>query len=156
MNHRDAYDWAWLSIMYAMLGVWAFVQIRYLIRRHGRNRWPTAEAIIQKGALGNVPIEKGATVHAGFLGYVFTVQGARYAGYFALIGDETRVQSTYDALAGSTIQVRYNPSEPDVSFLADYKDRRFEGLKVTQSPQILNRAPSFDLQDAIRGAGTRR
>jgi hypothetical protein len=39
---------------------------------------------------------------------------------------------------------------PNISFLVDYKDFRFNGLKATQSPQFLNQAPPFDLQDAIR------
>jgi hypothetical protein len=135
---------------------WAFFQIRYLIRRYRRSHWPTVEAVIQKGAVGRVPAGKGATIPASFMGYAYIVEGVRYAGFFALMGDETRVQRLYSGLGDSHIQIRYDPSDPNVSFLRDYKDPRFDGLRATQSPEMLNHAPAFDLQDAIRGATTRR
>jgi hypothetical protein len=133
-----------------MLGWYGFVQIRYLLRRYRRNRWPSAEATIQQGAIGKIYFGKGATAPASFLGYAYNVQGVRYGGYFALYGGEAIVQKLHKGLAGASIQIRYNPSDPNTSFLLNYSDFRFEGLKATQSPEWLNQAPAFDLQDAIR------
>jgi len=152
MSPSNAFEWFWLLIMYSILGSWSFVQIRYLLGRYRRNRWPSADAAIQKGAVGKISFGKGGTAPASFMGYAYNVQGVRYAGFFALYGDEVTVQKLHNTLAGAPLQVRYNPSDPNISFLLDYKDLRFEGLKATQSPEWLNQAPSFDLQDAIRGA----
>lgn len=155
MRRSDIYNWVWLSIVGLLLGFWAFTQIRYLIRRYRRNCWPTTEAVIQKGAFGKIPMGKGATVPANFVGYSYTIEGVRRAGFFALIGNETQMKSVESSLVGASMQIRYNPSDPDVSLLADYQDPRFGGMKATQSPEMLDNAPSFNLQDAIRGAGTR-
>ena len=84
------------------------------------------------------------------MGYAYNVQGTRFAGYFALYGDEFIVKKLHESLASTSIQIRYNPSDPYISFLVNYDDFRFEGLNATQSPELLNQAPAFDLQDAIR------
>jgi hypothetical protein len=68
-----------------------------------------------------------------------------------MYGNEATLQRLYRGLAGASLQIRYSQSDPSISFLEDYKDVRFEGLKATQSPELLNQAPAFDLQDAIRG-----
>jgi hypothetical protein len=156
MRQPDVFDWVFYAIMFSVLGYWAFAQIRYLVRRSRRSRWPTVDAVIQKGAVGAIPMGKGQPIPASFMGYAYVVQGVRYAGFFALLGNETLTQTLYDNLAGSAIQIHYDPSDPNVSFLEDYKDFRFGGLKATQSPDTLQYAPSFDLQDAIRGATARK
>jgi hypothetical protein len=55
-----------------------------------------------------------------------------------------------DDLPGGTIQIRYNPADPNVSYLVDCNDSRFEGLAATQNPEWLGQSPEFDLQDAAR------
>jgi hypothetical protein len=81
----------------------------------------------------------------------FKVQGERYGAYFVVVGKKDVLQKVNENLAGAPIQIRYNPSDPDVSLLVDYKDFRFEGQKASQDPDWLNQAPTVDLQDAIRG-----
>ena len=84
------------------------------------------------------------------MGYAYIVQGVQYAGFFALYDDDSHVRKLSDGLSGDTVQIRYNPSDPNVSFLVDRNDSRFEGLAATQNPEWLEQSPAFDLQDAVR------
>ncbi len=124
--------------------------IRYLVRRYKSRLWPLIDATIQKGAVGVVSAGRGGTAPAAFIGYAYIVGGVRYANYFVLIGDSEHVQRLQDNLAGSQLKIRYNPADPNISFLDDYYDARFEGLSARQSPEWMDQAPAFDLQDAIR------
>jgi hypothetical protein len=151
MNRSDIFARLWMVALYCALGWYLFVQTRYLLRRFRKDRWPIADAAIQKGAIGKISFGKSGTVPASFMGYAFMVQSVRYGGFFALYGDEATVQKLHDDLAGAPLQIRYRPSDPNISFLLDYKDLRFEGLKATQSPEWMNQAPAFDLQDTMRG-----
>lgn len=101
--------------------------------------------------MGQISVGRGSAVPACFIGYAFKVQGERYGAYFVLVGNKDTLQKIRESLAGTPLQIRYNPSDPNVSLLVDYKDSRFEGLKASQDPDWLNQAPPFDLQDAIRG-----
>jgi hypothetical protein len=85
------------------------------------------------------------------MGYAYSIHGIRYAAFFALYGNKVSVETAKNALVGAPLQVRYNPADPNISFLVDYNDFRFEGLNATQNPDTLNQAPSFDLQDTLRG-----
>ena len=149
MNQHDTFV---LWFLLPLLGWRLFIQVPYLVRRFRSGGWPTLDATIQKGAVGRIHFGKGASAPASFMGYVYVVQGVRYAGFFALYGDEVCVRKLHDGLAGASLQIRYSPSDPNLSFLVDYSDPRFEGLTATQSPEWLDQAPSFNLQDAIRGA----
>jgi hypothetical protein len=151
MKQPDILDFIYYPLALLALGLWAFFQIRYLIGRYRRKRWPILDATMQKGAVGRVVIER-ASIPASFVGYSYTVQQVRYAGCFALCGGETQVRRLHDSLAGTSIRIRYDPLDPNTSFLVDYHDSRFDGLTATQSPDKLNQAPAFDLQDAIRGS----
>lgn len=151
MHDPGIFDWLYFTVMYSVLGCYFFVQIRYLVRRYRRNSWPIADATVQKGAMGKVRVGRYGSVPASFLGYTYNVQGMRYGGYFVLCGKEATIKDLHEILPDQHIQIRYRPSDPNTSFLLDYKDSRFNGLKATQSPELLNQAPAFDLQDAIRG-----
>jgi hypothetical protein len=84
------------------------------------------------------------------MGYAYIVQGMRYAGFFAIYGEDSRVRKLSDGLAGGPIQIRYNPSDPNISYLVGCHDSRFDGLAATQNPEWLEQSPAFDLQDAVR------
>lgn len=84
-----------------------------------------------------------------FIGYSFKVKGVRYAGYFVVFGNEASVHDLNRRLPGTTLQVRYDPSDPNTSFLANYSDARFGGFVASQNPRFLAKAPPFDLGDAI-------
>jgi hypothetical protein len=150
MSALDISDLLFWSAMLFVLLWWCSKKVRYVLRRSWSRRWPVAEAKMQRGSFGGVPIGRGASVPASFIGYAFLVQGVRYAGFFAIYGEEPAVRRVSEKLAGQTIRIRYMPSQPDTSYLADRFDPRFEGLAASQDPESLNGAPAFDLQDAIR------
>jgi hypothetical protein len=154
MNQPDAFDSVFWILLLSLAGWWSFILIRYLVRRFRSRRWPTVDATVQKGAVGRISFGRGASAPASFMGYAYVVQGVRYAGFFALYGDEVCVRKLHDGLGGASLQIRYSPSDPNLSFLVHYSNSRFEGLTATQSPEWLDQAPSFDLQDAIRGASS--
>jgi hypothetical protein len=124
-----------------------FVQIRYFLLRSRSKHWPVIDATLQRGCIGK--ISKGA-IPTAFVGYAYIVQGVRYAGFFALCGDDDLVRKLNDRLAGGTIQIRYDPTAPSVSFLVNEYDSRFDGLEASQNPDSLKQCPPFDLQDATR------
>ena len=152
MTERETFDWVYLLLLYPVL-IWAGVrQIRYMLRRHRSQVWPTTEALIQKGTIGSIHFGKGATAPASFTGYAYSIENVRYAGYFALYGDEATMRRLHESLVGTTIQIRYDPSDPNISCLVNCYDPRFVGVTVTQNPEWLDQAPAFDLQDALCGA----
>jgi hypothetical protein len=150
MSEPGTFDWIFLLAMMFVLGWWYFVQAVYFVRRLRSRRWPTADATIQKGALGGVSVGRGASVPASFMGYAFVVNNVRYAGLFAVCGDQAFLHRLNNRLNGQTIQIRYNHSDPNMSFLVDYYDQRFGGQVATQNPERPESAPPFDIQNAIR------
>jgi hypothetical protein len=145
-------DWIVRLLLLSILVWWWLVQGRHAWQRFSSRRWPTVTATIQKGSIGPLSFGRGVTVPAAFLGYGFLVQGIRRAGIFAVYGsgDENTLRSLEDKLAGAPLDIRYDPSDPGVSYLVDPRDSRFEGLTVTQNPEWLSQAPEFHIGDAIR------
>jgi len=150
MYHPNSGGW-FQVVLYSAILIWYIsVQIPYLLKYCRSKNWPTANATIQRGTMGRVS-QGRSTIPACFIGYAFKVEGVRYAGYFVLAGKEDILQKVSKDLAGSSLQVRYDPSNPNTSLLVDCKDFRFAGLRASQDPYWLNQAPAFDLQDTIRG-----
>ena len=118
--------------------VWYAIQFRHYLLRRWSKRWPSATATIQTGGVSKVPGGKGSVAFGSFFGYGFVLNGARYSGLFALIANEEHAAALQNKLARENILVRYKPSNPNVSFLADIYDFRFEGLTATQNPQWLD------------------
>lgn len=150
MSHNNASEWLSLLILFLVLSCWYFVRIRFLLRRYRSKSWPAVEATLEKGVVGRISFGTGASSPATFVRYTYLVQGVRYAGFFALYDDDSHVRKLSDGLSGDTVQIRYKPSDPNISFLVDCNDSRFEGLAATQNPEWLEQSPAFDLQDAVR------
>jgi len=91
MSEPTTFDWLLQGALLVGLGWWSFVQVRYSVRRHQSGHWPVADATIQKGAVGRLSFGRGASAPASFMAYAFEVGGVRYAGIFAMYGDETRM-----------------------------------------------------------------
>jgi hypothetical protein len=138
----------WLLIL--VVGWVLFRQLRYMAQQHRSVGWPIVNATIQMGPIGFVPIGRGEGKPACFIGYVFSVNGAGYAGMFALYGSRDNVERVHKSFPSGLIRVQYDPANPSVSSLADLRDPRFDCLVATQNPAHLSNAPSFDLQDLIR------
>ena len=117
--------------------VWYAFQFRYYLIRRRSRRWPSTTATIQKGAVTRVGGAR-AWAYGSFFGYVYAVRGVRYAGLFALIGNEQQGYELQEKLAGASIQVSYKPTDPNVSFVSDIYNPLFEGLTATQNPQWLD------------------
>lgn len=116
-------------------------------RRIRGRKWPVAAATIQKAGVGSVPAGKGAAAPFSFFGYSFEVQGTRYAGLFGLsAGDAEAAQKLQEEMAGRVIQIRYKPSDPNISFIVDAYNPQFGGHTLSQNQDFLDHAPNVDLR----------
>jgi hypothetical protein len=68
MNEAGTFGWKFQLILLLFIVCWAFVQVRYLLRRYRSYRWPTIAATIQKGAVGTISFGKGVSYPASFFG----------------------------------------------------------------------------------------
>jgi len=150
MREPGTFQWLVLLLLLVSLGWWGFVQLRGLFKRFSSRRWSTAEATIQKGAVGRVSSVRGSWTYGSFFGYAFAVQGVPYTGLFLIVGDQEQASALQNALAGMPLSVRYDPSDPNVSVVADLYDPRFRGLNATQDPEWLKQAPAFSIGDVLR------
>ncbi len=143
-------DWIRVAILFALLMWVLWIYIPYGLRYFRRKNWPSADAAIQSSTIGKIS-SKNSCLPACFVGYGFKVQEERFGGYFVLTGKEDSLEELRKNLRGISLQVRYDPSDPNISLLSDYRDTRFAGLKASQDPRWLNQAPPPDLEDALRG-----
>jgi len=137
------------TIEASILALAIFACCYYVVARKRRKQWPVTEALIQKGAIGQLDLAEAGVKPAVFMGYSFKVNGVRYAHCFVLFGNEVPVHDLNRRLPGTPLQVRYNPSDPNTSFLVNYSDARFGGFVASQNPIFLEKAPTFDLRDAL-------
>jgi hypothetical protein len=150
MSNSGTVDWIfWLALL-SLMGWWHAAQIRYSFKQFSSRRWPSTNATIQRGAVGQVRGTRGPRASASFFGYAFTIQGVRYAGLFAIIAKEEHGHKLQASLADGSILVHYDPSDPNTSFITNAYDPPFEGLVATQSPEWIDQAPAFPLIDLIR------
>jgi hypothetical protein len=143
-----ASSWVWWLIL-PFLAWLLLTQIRYMVQQYRSVGWPVIDATIQKGPTGFVPIGRGKGTPACFVGYAFRTNGSTYTGRFALYGNTDDVERVHKNFSDGSIRVRYDPANPDISYLHELNDPRFGRLAPTQNPQHLAQAPSFDLQDVI-------
>ena len=70
--------------------------------------------------------------YRSIFGYVFPANGSRYAGFFAVEGNnEEEAYALQKQAAGTGVTVRYDPENPDVSIL---EDGTILGRRVMQNP----------------------
>lgn len=147
-----ASSWIWWLVLPVLAWV-LLTQLRYMVQQYKSVGWPVIDTTIQKGPIGFVPIGsgRGTGAPACFVGYVFRVGGSSYAGLFALYGRSEDVDRYNQNFPGGSIRVRYDPTNPGISYLNELSDPRFGPLTSTQNRQHLAQAPSFDLQDVMDG-----
>ena len=106
-------------------------------------------ATIQRGGVAMINTPTGIYARVGFFGYSYTVDGSQYAGLFAILCDPQDSERFQQKLSGGKIQIRYNPSNPETSFVENLRDPRFEGYKASQDPNWLSQAPDAGIRDPI-------
>jgi hypothetical protein len=125
-NFALAFYGAMLIIMLVALGY----QARFYLRSFSSRHWPTTTATIKRGFIGSV----GRGGHAGFYEYVFAVAGAQHSGRFLIVDNIEHAKNLQDKLDGLPISIKYRPTNPQVSLLADLYDARFDGPAASQNP----------------------
>jgi hypothetical protein len=115
-----------------------------IIRVRGMN-WPKATATIQRTAVSliNAPGVYGRII---FCGYEFTVEGVRYFSLFAILANLNEQERLKHKLYGAHIQIRYNPSHPETSFLVNLRDPLFDGYLASQDRNWLSKAPVWGIE----------
>ena len=151
MSQHEIASWIYLAVLLLILVSYLSVHIPYALRYLRRKNWPSADATVQNFTTGAINRGRNCIVPARFVGYAFKFQEQSFGGYFVVVGEKSALEDLSKNLQGRSLQVRYNPSDPSTSLLVDYKDPRFGGLLASQDPDWLDQAPSFDLQDALRG-----
>jgi hypothetical protein len=142
MREPSLFDLVFFSVLLFFAGWLCWIQISYFLKRFSSRRWPSINAIVERGAVGRIVGPKGSWMYGSFLGYTFVVQDVRYSGHFAIISTEARSRNLQDKLTGATLGIRYSPTDPGRSFVADPYDPLFEGLTMTQNPEWLDQSPS--------------
>lgn len=119
--------------------------LRAGITRLWGKRWPRATALIQPAGVGiiNVPEAYG---RVGFFGYAYQVLGARCVGFFVIMSEQIDLDRLQQKLSGQRIQIRYNPSHPETSFLENLRDPLFEGYAATQNANWISQVPNLGLR----------
>jgi hypothetical protein len=116
-------------IFFAIYAVVVFFDLRHFLRTMTSDNWPRAMASISRDFV--------AWTKSGYVSYFrykFTVDGKTFTGRFVIEGVHQMAGALQEKLNGLPVQVKYKPTNPKVSLLADYYDARFEGGLATQYP----------------------
>lgn len=127
-----------LALIATLAGSWLWR------RRHARQaeRWPTAEATVESGAIGVVARDKFTSVQLPVFAFSYRVESGYFSGRFALLPYITDPgESVVARMIGRKFQVRYNPKKPEMWFIPD--ELIEEGCRVEQnlSPHFVNLKP---------------
>jgi hypothetical protein len=113
-----------------LFGAIAWWWRRQHLRVEMAQTWPAAEATIESGALETV---KDSNPRSPIILPVFTfsyqVADEYYSGRFALSHLHTDADDLIQRLIGRKLQLRFNPSSPDIWFIPDTE---IEGCRVEQ------------------------
>lgn len=123
------FDWPELIIL-------AIQALRQHFRRRYSRTWPAASGTVQAHAVVKGYGFWAPDTYRSILGYTFSASGSpRYSGLFALRAErEDTAQMLQKEAQGTTVTVRYNPENPDISVL---EDEHILGRKITQNPHWL-------------------
>jgi hypothetical protein len=114
------------------------VNLRHFIRTMFTNDWPRATATISRDFIG-----QGRVAPVSFFRYRFTVDGKDFSGRFVVdlaskgapwLNTTKYTEALMQKLDGLPVQIKYKPSNPKISLLADYYDPRFDGGLASQNP----------------------
>jgi hypothetical protein len=127
----DIFGIIFFTFAFAYMAFMVAIESRFFLRRLLSGRWPTATATIRPESLGSI----GNGV-AAFFTYDFTVNEVAFTGRFAVVSltGQDQGRKLLNELAGLPISIRYNPKQPEISFLVNVYDLRFDGATGTQNP----------------------
>ena len=113
--------------------------VRDFFRKWNSANWPLTGATIQKGQIGRGgPTKYAALVYRSVFGYVYSVNGTRYAGLFVIIvGSEEKAYELQRRLDGVRVRVRYKVSHPETSIMKSLPGE-FANLVANQDPVWVN------------------
>jgi hypothetical protein len=129
---------AFISIYICLYVAIISVNLHHFFRTMFTNHWPRALATISRDYIG-----QGRMGSVSFFRYRFTVDGKDFCGRFVVDPAArrgwqwfatTNAEALLKKLNGLTVQVKYKPSNPKISLLADYYDPRFDGGLASQNP----------------------
>ena len=137
-------DQAGFEILLGVSGLVAAVAIAMVWQWHRSQQkaeiartWPETEATIESGGLESATETRALLPTFAFSYYV---NGEYYSGRFSLIPGHTSLQDLIQRLVGRKLQIRFNPQQPDVCFVAG---EQIEGCKVEQElgPHLVDLSP---------------
>jgi uncharacterized protein DUF3592 len=130
-----AFSWILAAIvLFSVAG-----SVRYFFRKWSSANWPITDATVQKGQIGRGgPSKYAVLVYRSVFGYVYSVNGTRYAGLFVIIvGSEEKASELQRRLDGVRVRVRYNVSHPETSIMQSLPGE-FASFVANQDPMWVN------------------
>jgi Protein of unknown function (DUF3592) len=120
-----------------LCGLWTIRAVRYRMAKWQARNWPTTDGTVQKGqVVRGGPTKFQAFVYRSLLGYVYNVDGCRYAGLFVLIASDLETaEKLQKENEGKAVIVQYDPRQPQNSFL---QEKELMGRQVIQNPLWIN------------------
>lgn len=107
--------------------------------------WTRATALIQPAGARDHQRARGLWTR-----WLFRIQlsgtGARYVGCFVIMSKQIGLNPIQQKLSGQRIQIRFNPSHPETSFLEHLRDPLFERYKATQQANWIGQTPNPGLR----------
>jgi hypothetical protein len=130
MNWADA---IFLLIVFVVLGVMFFRDLRYTLRKRASENWPTVEAVVETGDIGPRAISSlPRLLYRVYFTYTYRVSNVKCTGRFCLLaGSKKTAETLKQALTGKSTVVRYDVRDPSISLLSD---RQMMGKRVMQGP----------------------
>jgi hypothetical protein len=150
MSSRETFNWVYLLVMYVCISWMCVRWSRYWYKRYCSRRWPIANATIQRAGIELIYVGRGGSIHGSFFGYIFIVAGVQHVGMFIMTGNVARITAMQNDLSGKIIEIRYDPDDPNTSFVAHRYDLIFQSLHVTQNPDWLQCAPEISIRDVMK------
>jgi hypothetical protein len=111
-------------IALAIISLWWWQKQERMVE--AAREWPAAEATVQSGGLE--PVREGKAILPVFA-FSYQVGGKYYSGRLGLARSDRDPESLIQRMIGRKLQIRYDPSHPEVWFVADDE---IEGCKVEQ------------------------
>jgi hypothetical protein len=138
VNSRSIFELLFSSIL-AAVAIFSLVpSVRDFFRKWSNASWPSIDATVQRGQVGQGGPTRYAALVSLSIGYVYSVGSNQYVGTFVLVlGSEERAYEVQRRLKGACIKFRYDPKCPETSIVQSLP-KEFADLVVNQDPEWVN------------------